>query len=209
MHDASPEGVKLANATPDPSKFAQTPHPETVVGEKSPEVLAPVLVSRVHRNSPPAAVIPQSDVRQQNRKLTKAQKRQKRKGQKMEGQAIQASLEARPESGGREMAAPQTEIVPPRAPPLPPTIVRSPRNVPSNELASSTSEQTGSLSSGQSTPGMVTKSSLPLTNDPTKHCRQGALAMKAGFITQGVSCMPSVSLTFIRKLSSGRRILST
>jgi hypothetical protein len=193
MHDASPEGVKLANATPEPSKFAQTPHPETVVGEKSPEVLAPVLVSHVHRNSPPAAVIPQSDVRQQNRKLTKAQKRyQKRKGQKMEGQAIQASLEARPESGGREMAAPQAEIVPPRAPPLPPTIVRSPRNVPSNELASSTSEQTGSLSSGQSTPGMVTKSSLPLTNDPTKHCRQGALAMKAGFVTQGVSCMPSV-----------------
>jgi hypothetical protein len=193
MHDASPEGVKLANTSPDPSKFAQIPQPETVVSEKPPDVSVPVLVSHEHRKPPPAAVIPQSDVRQQNRKLTKAQKRyQKRKGQKMEGQAIQASLEARPESGGREMAAPQTEIVPPRAPPLPPTTVRSPRNVPSNELASSTSEQTGSLSSGQSTPGMVTKSSLPLTNDPTRNCRQGALAMKAGLVTQGVSCMPSV-----------------
>ncbi|KAG1743381.1 hypothetical protein EDB19DRAFT_1964058 [Suillus lakei] len=90
------------------------------------------------------------------------------------------------------MAAPQAEAVALRAPSLPPAVVQSPPQVPSNECTSSGSEQASSSSSNRATPITVTMSS----ND---HVRDhGPLAMKAGMTTQGGD-----KFIPVRKIESG------
>lgn len=187
MHDASTEYVEMTNANLGPSGVAQIPQPKTVASEKPIEVPAPILASHEHRNFLPVANLPHYDALP----LTKAQRRRrKRKGRDMEEPAVQAALEARPLSGGRETTVPQVETAPSQVPPLPPTIVPSPPNLPSDGYSGSISDQTSSPSSQKSTSIIATMSSLPPANDPINNRRQGALAMKAGFVTQGVSCTP-------------------
>jgi hypothetical protein len=63
--------------------------------------------------------------------------------------------------------------------------VRSTPQIPSNERASSGSEQTSSSSSNRVVSIAVTVPSSPPANDPARN--HGPLAMKAGMTTQGVS----------------------
>lgn len=189
MHDASAEYVKIPNADLDPSNISPIHQPEAVAGEKPLEVPAPVPVSHEHSNPSPAADTP--DVQLRMNDLTKAQRRRRKRKERevqdrAEERAIQVALEASPESDRCEMAAPQAEAGPSQVQPS--TIVRSPQNLPSNEPASLSSEQTGS--SEKSNLITVTMSSPPPVNDPTSNRRRGALALKAGLVTQGVSCMP-------------------
>ncbi|OAX41609.1 hypothetical protein K503DRAFT_863739 [Rhizopogon vinicolor AM-OR11-026] len=176
MHDTYVGRVEMATTNPGPSTFPQILLPETVVSEKSLEV-APVPASHEHRTPSPAGNLPQSDT-QPHEKLSRAQKRRRRrKERKIEELEVQAALEARPESSGCKMAAPQVETVPSRVPPLPPTIVTPPSNPPFHEPASPTSEK--------SIPITETMSSPPPVTNPTSSHRQGALAMKAGLVMQG------------------------
>lgn len=206
MHDASTEYVEMTNTDLGPSEVAQIPQPKTVAIEKPKEVPALILASHEHRNFLPAANPPHYDALP----TTKAQKGKRRKKRKrvMEEPAVQAALEARPLSGGRETTVPRVETAPSQVPPLPPTTVPSPPNLPSDGYSGSISEQTSLPSSQNSTPIMATMSSPPPANDPISNHRQGALAMKAGFITQGVSCMPQINLMRAHS-KAGRQIFST
>ncbi|KAG2116402.1 hypothetical protein DEU56DRAFT_748325 [Suillus clintonianus] len=162
----------MLNTNP-PSKSLR---PETVAKQKAREEPTPVLASHAHRNSP-AANLPQSDAQSPAKGLSRQQKRRRtRQAQKS------AALEARPKSGGHEMAAPQAEVVASRALSSPPSVVQSPPQVPSNERTSG-SEQTSSSASNSATPVAVTMPSPPPANYPARD--HGPLAMKAGMTTQG------------------------
>ncbi|OAX33517.1 hypothetical protein K503DRAFT_700285 [Rhizopogon vinicolor AM-OR11-026] len=186
MHDASVEHAKTATTNPDPPTVAQILQSETVGSEKSLEVPAAVLASHEYRNSSPAANLPRSDAQPRTKELSKAQRRKRRKKERDAGElAVQAASEARPKPGGRELAAPQAEIIPSRVPSLPPAVVPPPPNLPSNKPASSSSERINSSSSEKTTSIAVTTSSPSPVNNSTSNHRQGALAMKAGLVTQG------------------------
>ena len=195
MHDASAEYLNLQNKDPDPSEIARIPQPEIVVRERLPE--APVPVSHEHSSASPAANLPGAQPEE-----TRAQRRRrKRKEREREEQVIQAALEGKLKSGRSEMVAPQAGTGPSQAQPLPPKepgghevaalqaeagpsrAQRSSPNLPSNERVS--------LGSGATNSIMVTTSPPPPVNDRISSHRQGALAMTAGLVTEGVGCIPS------------------
>ncbi|KAG0701774.1 hypothetical protein DFH29DRAFT_852292 [Suillus ampliporus] len=161
-----------------------SPEPETVAGQKLREEPTPAITSHQHPSSS-AANLPRSGSQPPGKGLTKAQKRRRKRHALKAELIIPAALEDRPESGGHEVAAPRAEAAASRAASLPPTVVWSPPQVPSNECTSSTSEQTSSSASNRPIPMTVTMSSPPPANGPARNHRQGALAMKAGMKTQG------------------------
>ncbi|KAG2030234.1 hypothetical protein BDR03DRAFT_1017369 [Suillus americanus] len=171
----STEYAKVPNANP-PSESLQ---PENVEYQMAQE-LAPVLMPLPHRN-PSAADISQSSMPSPERELTKAQKR-RRQRQAAKGELpIQVALEACLESTGHEMVSPRLEVVASAALPLP--VVQSLPQVLSNEGASSSLEQTSSLSSNRLAP--IGKAvSLPIPGYDSSRNR-GPLAMKAGITTHG------------------------
>ncbi|KAG1728642.1 uncharacterized protein EDB91DRAFT_852261 [Suillus paluster] len=171
--------VKVLNT----DSSVNSPQPETVTAQKPRDEPIPVLSSHQHRSSS-ISNLPQSGAQPPKTELTIAQRRRRKKQARKAELMVQPALEARPESGGCEMAAPQAEAAASRAPLSPPTVVRSLSQAPSNEHTSSSSEQTTSSPSNRSTPMTATMSSPPPANDPARNRRQGALAMKAGVKTQ-------------------------
>ena len=194
MHDASTEYLNLQNKDPDPSEIARIPQPEIVVREKLPE--APVPVSHEHSSASPAANLP--DAQPEETRAQRRRRNRKRKEREREEQVTQAALEGKLKSGRSEMVAPQAGTGPSQAQPLPPKepgghevaalqaeagpsrAQRSSPNFPSNERGSLGSEASNSI--------MVTTSPPP-PKRISSH-RQGALAMTAGLVTEGVGCMP-------------------
>lgn len=153
-------------------------HPEIVTSQKAREEPTPVLASRQHIDSP-ATNLPQCDAQSPEKEFSKREMRKQKK------QALKsAALEAKCESGGHQIAAPQAGAIASRTPSAP-TDVRSTPQVPSSERASSGSDQTSSSSSNRVISMAVTVPSSPPANDSARN--HGPLAMKAGMTTQGVS----------------------
>ncbi|KAG2106682.1 uncharacterized protein F5147DRAFT_699529 [Suillus discolor] len=168
----STEDVEMSNTNP-PSK---SPQSEIVTSQKAREEPMPVLASRQHLDSR-ADSLPQPGEQSPEMDFTKAQRRRRKK------QAHKLSaLKDRRKSDGHEIPIPQAEAVALRPPSSPPTNVRSPPQVSSNERTSSGSGQTSS-SSKRVAPVPVTMPSPPPANDPARN--NGPLAMKAGMTTQG------------------------
>ncbi|KAG2131294.1 uncharacterized protein EDB93DRAFT_1094395 [Suillus bovinus] len=163
----------MSNTNP----LSKSPRPEIVASQKAREEPTPVLASRQHLD-PPATNLPQSGAQSPEMELTKKQRRRlKKQAQKS------SALKTRRESERHEIAAPQAEAVASRAPSSPPTDVRSPPQLSSNECTSSGSKQTSSSSSNGVTPAaVIIPSKLPVSDPARNH---GPLAMKAGMTTQG------------------------